>query len=247
MKTTISPEEVEKFSKIASQWWNPTGKFKPLHQFNPIRIAYIRRQIMTHFAREDIGNTPFSGLKLLDIGCGGGLLSEPMARLGANVTGADASDKNIKTALIHASEQNLQIEYLCTTAEDLAEERPQNFDIILNMEVIEHVSDPELFMISCAKLLKKDGIMVVATLNRTVKSFAFAIMGAEYILRWLPIGTHDWNKFIKPQEMTCMAESCGLICKDMTGVTLRPLTQKWHETSDLSVNYMGCFVHKLQT
>lgn len=244
MKTTISPEEVEKFSKIANEWWSPTGKFKPLHQFNPIRIAYIRRHIMAHFAREDTVNMPLSGLKLLDIGCGGGLLSEPMARLGAEVTGADASAKNINTALVHALEHNLQIEYLCTTAEDLAQERPETFDVILNMEVIEHVSDPKLFIASCARLLKPNGMMVLATLNRTLKSFAFGIVGAEYILRWLPIGTHDWNKFVKPQEIMKMAENSGLRNSDIIGVALNPLTQKWYETSDLNVNYMGCFVRK---
>lgn len=241
MGSTILPEEVEKFSKIAAEWWDKTGKFRPLHLFNPVRISYIRQKVTEHFHRNDQDCFPFKGLDFLDIGCGGGLLSEPMARLGANLTGADASEKNIKTAMTHANEQGLMIDYRAITAERLAQERPESYDVILNMEVIEHVSDPEFFISECAKLLKPNGIMFVATLNRTVKSYGLAIVGAEYILRWLPVGTHDWNKFLKPKEIEHMGKNADLQHQEWQGVSFNPLISKWTKTEDLSVNYMGIF------
>ena len=199
MKTnTINKEEIEKFSKIADEWWDPSGKFKPLHKFNPIRISYIKDSITNIFKIKN-ENKPLERIKILDIGCGGGLLSEPMKRLGADVVGIDASNKNIQVAKIHAKKNKLDIKYICTSPEDF--ETKNKFDVILNMEIIEHVEDVDFFLKSCSKLLKKNGIMFVATLNKTLKSYIFAIIGAEYILRWLPIGTHDWEKFIKPNHL----------------------------------------------
>ncbi|MFT6072740.1 MAG: 2-polyprenyl-6-hydroxyphenyl methylase/3-demethylubiquinone-9 3-methyltransferase [Dasania sp.] len=240
MNSTISPEEVEKFSAIADQWWDPNGKFKPLHEFNPLRLTYIRNHIEAHF------NTPLKDLKLLDIGCGGGLLSEPMARLGLQVTGVDASEKNIKTASVHAEKSNLNINYIASTAETLAIERPEYFDIILNMEVIEHVADTQLFIDSCLKMLKPNGIMVIATLNRTVKSYIFAIVGAEYILRWLPIGTHEWEKFLKPSEINNL---CGNQAKriDIKGANFNILNKTWSQSPDTDVNYMAVYEKNIQT
>lgn len=234
MNTTLLPEEVEKFSKIADEWWDIKGKFRPLHLFNPTRISYIREAVEAHFSQ-------MQGIKLLDIGCGGGLLSEPMARLGAEVTGVDASEKNIKTALAHSLEQGLQINYQAGTAEDLSQENPEYYDVILAMEVLEHVADVKLFLESCTKMLKPNGLLFAATLNRTLKSYGLAIVGAEYILRWLPVGTHDWNKFLKPKEISDILENHSLIHKDWTGVNFNPLTQTWKRTSDLSVNYIGYF------
>lgn len=241
MSTTISLDEVEKFSKMADEWWDPKGKFKPLHLFNPIRLAYIRQQIENHFDLPKDQIQPFKTFSLLDIGCGGGLLSEPMARLGANVTAIDAAEKNIKTAHIHAEKMGLSIDYKHILAEELVKTHADKFDIILNMEVIEHVADPQYFMSLCSQLLKPGGILFVATLNRTIKSFLLAIMGAEYILRWLPIGTHDWNKFLKPKEIEAMTEKTALNHIAWQGVSFNPLTQKWSETTDLDVNYMGLF------
>jgi 2-polyprenyl-6-hydroxyphenyl methylase/3-demethylubiquinone-9 3-methyltransferase len=230
MKTTILPDEIEKFSRIADEWWDLNGKFKPLHSFNPLRLNYIRNHIETK-----MGNV--NNIQLLDIGCGGGLLSEPMARMGANVTGADASEKNIKTAMIHAEKNHLNIEYLTTTAEALSAERPNFYDVILNMEVIEHVADTQLFIDSCFKMLKPNGIMVIATLNRTLKSYMFAIIGAEYVLRWLPIGTHDWQKFLKPSEINLLCQNHANRL-DIAGASFNPVTGKWSQTNDLNVNYM---------
>lgn len=247
MNTTFLPEEVEKFSKIADEWWDINGKFRPLHLFNPVRLHYIRDIIQTHFSlNANIQKNPLSGINILDIGCGGGLLSEPMARLGADVTGVDASERNIKTAQIHAESNELKINYICNTAENLTKSYSESFDVILNMEVIEHVANPEFFMQSCAKLLKPNGIMFVATLNRTLKSYALAIVGAEYILRWLPIGTHDWNKFLKPNEIEKMAQSAHLSHHSWQGVSFNPLTQKWIKISDISVNYMGYFIKSIK-
>ena len=197
--TTINKEEIQKFSSLAEEWWDVKGKFKPLHMFNPIRIEYITQMIKKYFKISDKKINPFNELKILDIGCGGGLISEPMARLGANVTGIDASEKNIKIAQIHSEENNLKINYINSSPERLKEK--EEFDIILNLEIIEHVEDVKLYIDSCSKLLKKGGLMFTATLNRTVVSYIKAIVGAEYILRWLPIGTHDWNKFIRPEEL----------------------------------------------
>ena len=230
MKTTISHDEVEKFSRIADEWWDLNGKFKPLHEFNPLRLTYIRNQI-----EEKIGTV--TDIKLLDIGCGGGLLSEPLTRMGAIVTGADASENNIKTALLHAEKSHLNIEYLTTTAEALAVERPAYYDVIINMEVIEHVADTQLFINSCFKMLKPQGIMIIATLNRTLKSYLFAIIGAEYILRWLPIGTHDWKKFLTPADIHNLCQHHATLI-DTAGASFNPMKRQWSQTQDLDVNYM---------
>ena len=233
--TTINQEEIQKFSKLAEEWWDVSGKFKPLHMFNPIRIEYILEKISNHFKRED-EDLPLKGLKLLDIGCGGGLIAEPMSRLGANVTGIDASLNNIKIAETHSKKNNLKINYLNTSPEQFPND--QEFDIILNLEIIEHVEDVDLYFKSCAKLLKKNGIMFTATLNRTFTSYIKAIVGAEYILRWLPIGTHDWNKFLKPIEVEKMIKNLNFSILETKGLVFNPFTQKWKRSNDLSVNYI---------
>ena len=195
---SINKKEIEKFSKIASEWWNPEGKFKPLHKFNPIRIKYIKENIINNFKLKN-KTKPLSGINILDIGCGGGLLSEPMARMGANITGIDASDQNIKIAKLHSKKNKLKINYLCSSPEKLNVKK--KFDVILNMEIVEHVENVDFFLKSCSNLLKKNGLMFVATINKTLKSYVFAIVGAEYVLRWLPIGTHEWEKFVKPEDL----------------------------------------------
>ena len=235
---TIDPSELAKFTAMAADWWNPDGQFKPLHKFNPTRLAYICDKLCGQFDRDPNTAKPLAGLRLLDIGCGGGLLSEPMARLGAEVVGADAAEANIKTAALHAEQQNLDIDYRAMTAEELVTQG-EMFDAILNMEVIEHVADPQAFMTACSQLMKPDAIMFLATLNRTLKAFALAIVGAEYVLRWLPRGTHDWEKFITPKELDDMAAKAGLEVYSSTGVSFNPLTDKWRQTGDMSVNYMG--------
>ena len=235
--TTIDESEVARFSALAAEWWNPHGKFGVLHKFNPVRLAYVRDLAAKHFGRDAKGSRPFARLRLLDIGCGGGLLSEPMARLGFDVVGADASEKNIKTASVHANEQSLAIDYRTTTAEALAEAR-ERFDVILNMEVIEHVADLNLFVASCASMLKPGGLMFVATINRTAKAFALAIIGAEYVLGWLPRGTHDWAKFVTPEELNAALVKGGLALRGETGVMFNPLSGKWMLASDRDVNYM---------
>ena len=238
MNTTIDPLEKEKFSKMAEEWWDPTGKFKALHKFNPKRIEFIRDKLIDHFSIEsDLGN-PFLNLDILDIGCGGGLLSEPMSRLGANVTGIDIVDKNINVAKTHSEEQNLEIDYKITTAEELALGK-KKFDVILNMEVIEHVADLNLFIESCEKLLKKNGLLFFATLNRNILSFGLAIVGAEYILGWLPKGTHNWKKFITPEELKIIFRSSGLNITDIMGMKYNPIYDSWHLSEDTSVNYLG--------
>lgn len=237
MATTIDAADVARFSAMAADWWNPNGKFRPLHKFNPVRLAYIREQVIRHFRRDGAAAQPFTGLRLLDIGCGGGLLAEPMARLGATVTGIDASEKNIGTATVHAREQGLQIDYRAGTAEDLAATGAQ-FDVILNMEVVEHVADVPLFLGSCCRMLAPGGMMVVATLNRTAKSFALAIVGAEYVLRWLPRGTHDWKKFLKPSEIAAELTRHGVTVQHVDGVTYNPLSDQWRLSKDTSVNYI---------
>lgn len=237
--STVNSDEVAKFSAIAEEWWSETGKFKPLHQMNPTRIGYVREKAIAHFGLAD-SLTPFTGLKILDIGCGGGLLSEPMARLGAEVTGIDASEKNIKIASLHSAKSGVAVNYKNITAEELAA-TGEKFDIILNMEVIEHVANVDLFLKSCAELLKPNGLMFVATMNRTAKAFAFAIVGAEYVLRLLPRGTHDWKKFLKPSEISQNTEKLGLKLHHMTGVGYNPLTQNFKLTDDVSVNYIMCF------
>ncbi len=233
--TTINQEEIQKFSKLAEEWWDVSGKFKPLHMFNPIRIEYILEKTCNHFERKN-KELPLRGLKFLDIGCGGGLISEPMSRLGADVTGIDASLKNIKIAESHSKKNNLKINYLNTSPEKFDEN--EKFDVILNLEIVEHVEDVDLYFKSCAKLLKKNGLMFTATLNRTFISFIKAIIGAEYVLRWLPIGTHDWNKFFKPKEIEEKISNLNFSVMDISGLEFNPFTQKWRRSKDLSVNYI---------
>ncbi len=235
---TIDDAEIAKFTAMADEWWNPQGKFQPLHKFNPVRLSYIRAQACALLDLDANSATPLDGLNLLDIGCGGGLLSEPMARLGAHVIGADASEETIKTAQIHATQSGLQIDYRATTPEALAATGMQ-FDIILNMEVIEHVAHPTDFIRSCGQMLKPDGIMFLATISRTPKSFALAIIGAEYVLGWLPRGTHDWHKFITPTELETIANGVGLDFVRSTGVSYNPLTAQWRTGGDMSVNYIA--------
>ena len=233
--TTINQEEIQKFSKLADEWWDVNGKFKPLHMFNPIRIDYILNTVKKHFNKT--GKTlPLQGLKFLDIGCGGGLISEPMSRLGANVTGIDASEKNIKIAKAHAQKNNLNIKYLNKSPEEL--NNSHQFDVILNLEIVEHVEDVNLYFESCVGLLKKNGLMFTATINRTFSSYIKAIIGAEYVLRWLPIGTHDWNKFLKPEEIESKITKLDLSIKDVKGLVFNPLTRKWKTSDDVSVNYV---------
>ena len=208
---TINKKEIEKFSKIAEEWWNPEGKFKPLHKFNPIRISYIKENIIETF-KINQNKTPLKNIRVLDIGCGGGLLAEPMCRLGAEVTAIDASEKNINVAKLHSKKNDLKINYICTSPEKL--QIKNKFDVILNMEIVEHVEDVNFFLKSSSKLLKKNGIMFIATLNKTLKSYIFAIVGAEYILRWLPIGTHEWEKFLKPEELISILKKMILILID---------------------------------
>ncbi len=234
---SLDPAEVEKFSKIAAEWWNPKGKFGVLHVFNPVRLAWIKEQVCARFARDPLERQPFAGLRILDIGCGGGLLTEPMARLGATIVGVDPSEKNIKTASVHAAEQELEIDYRAATAEDLAA-AGERFDVILNMEVIEHVADPSAFTATCAAMLKPEGLMFVATLNRTFKSFGLAIIGAEYVLGWLPKGTHQWEKFITPAELKGWMSGNGLKPVDESGVTYSPFKNQWRRSRDMDVNYM---------
>ena len=233
--TTINKEEIHKFSKMADEWWDVNGKFKPLHMFNPIRIDYILEMISKHFNLNKEEKAPLKNLKILDIGCGGGLISEPLSRLGANVTGLDASEKNIKIASLHAKKNKLKINYVNSSPENFDE---KNFDIILNLEVVEHVENVDLFLKSCHRLLKSDCLMFTATLNRTFTSYIKAIVGAEYILRWLPVGTHDWNKFIKPEELEEKLKILNFSTLDISGMTFNPLKSKWRRSSDLSVNYI---------
>ena len=234
--TTINKEEIQKFSNLAEEWWDVKGKFKPLHMFNPIRIEYITEKLKYHFNIESNDDNFLDKINILDIGCGGGLISEPLARLGGSVTGIDASEKNIKVAKTHAKENNLNIRYLNTSPEKL--EVNEKFDVILNLEIVEHVENVNLFLSSCNKLLKKNGIMFTATLNRTLTSYVKAIIGAEYILRWLPIGTHDWNKFIKPEELEKLLSEEKFKTIDVKGLKFNPITSKWKRSDDLSVNYI---------
>ena len=236
---TINKEEIEKFSKIAEEWWNPTGKFKPLHKFNPIRISYIKDNIINTFKLKN-KKKPLDKIKILDIGCGGGLLSEPMRRLGAEVVGIDASQKNINVAKIHAKKNNLDIKYYCNSPENF--EIKTKFDVILNMEIIEHVEDVDHFLKSSSNLLKKNGIMFIATLNKTLKSYLFAIVGAEYVLRWLPIGTHSWEKFIRPDYLIDISKKHNLKLDSLDGMKFNLIKDEWYLSSDKSVNYIGKFI-----
>ena len=236
---SINKKEIEKFSKIAEEWWNPNGKFKPLHNFNPIRIKYIKDNIVKDFNIKP-SNKPLRNIKILDIGCGGGLLSEPMCRLGASVVGIDASKKNIEVAKFHAKKNKLKIDYKIASPEQLKTKK--KFDVILNMEIVEHVQDINFFIKESSKLLKKNGIMFIATLNKTLKSYVFAIVGAEYILKWLPIGTHDWEKFVKPIDLINISKKNNLILKKLNGIQFNILDNSWKVSDDTSVNYITKFV-----
>ena len=234
--SSVNKKEIEKFSKMAAEWWDPEGKFKPLHKFNPIRIKYIKDNIIYSFKLKS-KEQPLQKINILDIGCGGGLLSEPMARLGANVTGIDASDKNIQIAKLHAKKNKLNINYFCSSPEKLKIKK--KFDVILNMEIIEHVEDINFFIKSCSKLLKKNGLMFVATLNKTLKSYVFAIIGAEYVLRWLPIGTHDWEKFVKPEDLKNILNKNNLKIEKIDGMNFDIFKDEWNISKDTSINYIA--------
>ena len=235
--TTIDPEDVARFSAIANEWWDPDGKFKPLHRFNPIRLQYIRDRLCAQFGRDTQSLRPFDGLRVLDVGCGGGLISEPLSRMGADVTGIDASDRNVGTARVHAEKSGLDIDYRVTTVEELAA-MGDTFDAVISMEVVEHVADVDLFLDGCATLMDANGAIVLATLNRTPKSFAFGIVGAEYIMRWLPRGTHDWKKFVRPSELARGLRRNRVSVNDISGLTFNPLIGEWKISNDVSVNYV---------
>ena len=232
---SVNKKEIEKFPKMAAEWWDPSGKFKPLHKFNPIRIKYIKENIINSF-KIKTKKKPLDKINILDIGCGGGLLSEPMTRLGADVTGIDASIKNINIAKLHAKKNNLKINYLCSSPEKLKIQK--KFDVILNMEIVEHVEDINFFINSCSKLLKKNGLMFVATLNKTLKSYMFAIIGAEYVLRWLPIGTHDWEKFVRPEDLKKILSKNNLKLEKLDGMNFNIIKDEWSVSSDTSINYI---------
>jgi 2-polyprenyl-6-hydroxyphenyl methylase/3-demethylubiquinone-9 3-methyltransferase len=235
--SSIDPDEVARFAAIAEAWWDPNGKFRPLHKFNPIRLGYVRDHVAAHFGRDITVPRPFAGLRLIDIGCGGGLVAEPMARLGFSVTGVDATERNIAVASAHAAEQDLAIDYRFAAAEDLVA-AGETFDVVLALEVIEHVADPGEFLQSVGKLVKPGGVVVVATLNRTAKAFGLAIVGAEYLLGWLPRGTHTWSKFLKPSEVATGLRRAGLVLEDLSGVSYNPVADKWTLGTDTSVNYL---------
>lgn len=232
---SIDPAEVEKFSQMAAEWWDPAGKFAPLHKFNPVRLKFIRETAAAHFGRQ--GLSPFDGLRLLDIGCGGGLLTEPMSRMGFGVLGVDASEKNVQMASLHATTSGAKVDYRVASAESLVQDGLA-FDVVLNMEVVEHVADLPSYLEACAKLVQPDGLMFVATLNKTLKSLALAKIGAEYVLRWLPAGTHDWNRFVEPERLQSMLETAGLKVLQHQGVSFDPLRWQWVLSGDTDVNYM---------
>ncbi len=236
--STINKSEIKKFNKLAAEWWNPEGSFKPLHKFNPIRIKYIKESIINYFNIRS-NKTPLKNIDILDIGCGGGLISVPMKRLGANVVGIDASLKNIKVAKLYSKKNNLNIKYFCASPEKLKIKK--KFDVILNLEIVEHVDDVNLFINKSSKFLKKNGLMFIATLNKTLKSYIFAIVGAEYILNWLPIGTHDWQKFVQPENLIKIAENSKLNLINISGLKFNPLFDKWELSNDKSVNYIAKF------
>jgi 2-polyprenyl-6-hydroxyphenyl methylase / 3-demethylubiquinone-9 3-methyltransferase len=235
---SVDPAEIEKFRRIASEWWSPTGKFAPLHRFNPVRLGWIRERMLQHFGRDGEARQPFAGLRLLDAGCGGGLMSEPLARLGASVVGVDAGDANIKAASLHAEAGGVAVDYRIGTVEGLIGAGEPLFDVVLALEVVEHVNDPARFLADCAALVKPGGLMVVATLNRTARAFALAVVGAEYVLRWLPQGTHDWSKFVTPEESRTALAGAGLMVDTPIGVSFSPLTRVWSISGDTGVNYM---------
>ena len=238
--TTVDKIEIEKFSKMAKDWWNPKGKFKPLHLFNPVRIKFIKEKLISHFKIDINNEKPLKQLKILDIGCGGGLLCEPLYRLGATITGIDPSQNNIKIAKLHSEEMGLNIEYIHASPENL--NFINEFDVILNMEIIEHVSNTNLFIKNCSKLIKKNGMMFVATINKNLKSYVFAIIGAEYILRWLPIGTHDWNKFLTPQDLKIITIKNNFMADETIGMKFNLVSKKWSNSEDTSVNYISTFL-----
>ncbi|MBS7545441.1 bifunctional 2-polyprenyl-6-hydroxyphenol methylase/3-demethylubiquinol 3-O-methyltransferase UbiG [Ancylobacter oerskovii] len=235
--TTVDPREVERFAALAAEWWNPRGKMGVLHKFNPVRLAWLREKIVAHFGRDPRAMRPLEGLRLLDIGCGGGLLCEPLARMGASVVGIDPAEKNVRVASLHAEQSGAPVEYRATTAEALAE-AGERFDVVLAMEVVEHVADVGLFVNSAASMVKPGGLMAAATLNRTGRSFALAIVGAEYVLGWLPKGTHDWKRFVTPEELADAMAAGGLAVIDREGVVFNPFLNEWRRSSDLGVNYM---------
>ncbi len=237
--STVIKEEIDKFSRMSEEWWDPNGKFKPLHKFNPIRVKYIIDNTLSHF-KINKKSDPLNGLNILDVGCGGGLLTEPLSRLGANVIGIDASKNNIEVAKRHLKKGNLKIKYFCTTPEKF--KSTVKFDVILNMEIVEHVQDLNLFLNQTSKFLKKNGLMYVATINKTLKSYLFAIIGAEYILKWLPIGTHDWDKFVKPNQLREIAKQNSLKFNKLDGVKFDLFLNKWKLSKDSSVNYISNFI-----
>ncbi len=236
-RTTIDQSEVDRFSAMAAEWWDPTGKFKPLHRINPVRLAYIRDKVSAHYGRDPKAHRPLEGLRVLDIGCGGGLLSEPVARMGASVLGADASEKNIKIAMTHSAQSGVEVDYRAVTAEALAA-AGETFDVVLNMEVVEHVADVEFFLSTCASMVRPGGLMLVSTINRTMKAAALAIVGAEYVLRWLPRGTHQYEKLVRPEEIEGPLAQSGMGVVEMKGVFFNPLQNQWNLSSDIDVNYM---------
>ncbi len=237
-KDTINKKEIDKFSKLADEWWDPEGKFKPLHNFNPVRLRYIKESIVEKFKNKS-EKLPLKGIKILDIGCGGGLLSEPLSRLGAAVTGIDASERNIKIAKMHLKKSKLEIDYYCSSPEQFVSK--DKFDVILNMEIVEHVDNVDFFLLKSTELLRKNGLMFIATLNKTLKSYIFAIVGAEYILKWLPIGTHDWNKFLKPDDLINICKNNSLNLNNLIGVKFDILKNEWIVSKDISVNYLAKF------
>ena len=235
---SVDAVEIERFAALAEEWWDPHGAFRPLHKLNPARLEYLRDGICRHFGRDSHAPRPLSGLTFVDIGCGGGLIAEPMARLGAKVTGIDATEKNVGVAALHARQMGLEIDYRFAAAEELAAEG-KRFDVVLNLEVIEHVADVDAFLTACRQLIKPDGVMVFSTLNRTAKAFALAIIGAEYVMRWLPPGTHDWQKFLKPSELSAAMRDSGFMVADLAGLAYSPISDAWRVTRDVSVNYLG--------
>ena len=236
-RTTIDQVEVDRFSAMAAEWWDPTGKFKPLHKINPVRLAYIRDHVSAHFGRDPKAHRPLEGLRILDIGCGGGLLSEPVARMGADVLGADASERNIGIASTHAAQTGVKVDYRAVTAESLAA-AGETFDVVLNMEVVEHVADVEFFIATCASMVRPGGLMLVSTINRTFKAAALAIVGAEYVLGWLPRGTHQYEKLVRPEELEAPLKTSGMEVVEMKGVFFNPLHNQWNLSADIDVNYM---------
>ena len=242
MSSTIDLQEVEKFSKIADEWWSQTGKFKPLHKFNPIRISFIRRKIIQHFSLDEKSTKPFANLKIIDIGCGGGLVAEPFSRMGADVTGVDASEKNISVAKIHAEKSELKINYFVDSIETFAE-KEEKYDVVFALEIIEHVADVENFIKGCSKVLKPNGLLFIATMNRTLKSLALAKIAVEYVLRWLPQGTHDWKKFLKPSEVNFYTSQNGLNLLELKGFSYNIIKDEWKEVDNLDVNYAAVFTN----